>query len=298
MYDHLRIRSAWKQLLVLVLVFSPQMLLLLMGLLAGNELDAAKTAEKMPVNMQKWLQASSSFLFFLLPAFLFAVFVFRGRYFYFLGLKKANKQNMYVLAACCVLFTFPLVFWLGEINRMLPLPEWMTKMEESTGKQMEEFLKVRHWYDVPINVIIIALLPAFCEELFFRGALQRVIIYITRSPWVGILIASFLFSALHLQFAGFLPRMFLGIVLGILYWYSGSLWTCVLAHFIFNAAQVLWVSYAPEYINANPSLPLFAAIVSAVSVGAILYFYRKQSTVTWSKVYEITELNPHNQFIA
>lgn len=298
MYDHLRIRSPWKQLLVIVLVFMPQMLLLFAGLLVGNESDAAKSVESTSVNTLKWFQATSSFLFFLLPAFLFAVFVFRGRYFYFLGFKKAERQNMYILAVCCVLFTFPLVFWLGELNRLLPLPEWMTRMEQNTGKQMEEFLKVRNWYDVPVNVLIIALLPAFCEEIFFRGALQRVLIYVTRSPWAGILIAAFLFSALHLQFAGFFPRMFLGVVLGILYWYSGSLWTCVLGHFIFNATQVLWVSYAPEYINTNPSLPLVAVIMSIITVVAIIFFYRKQSTVSWAKVYEVDELNPHNQFIA
>lgn len=298
MYDHLRIHLSWKQLLVTLLVFSPQLILLLMGVASGNDAASQKTLESMPISMQKWLQASSSLLFFLLPAFLAAVFIFRGRYFYFLGFKKANKQNMYLLAACCVLFTFPLVFWLGELNKLIPLPEWMTQMEQSTGKQMEEFLKLRNWYDVPVNIFVIALLPAICEELFFRGALQRALIYVTKSPWAGILIASFLFSALHLQFAGFFPRMFLGLILGILYWYSGSLWTSVLGHFIFNAAQVLWVSYAPEYINTAPSLPMFAAVVSAIAVAAILYFYRRQSTITWSKVYEPDQLNPHNQFIA
>ena len=298
MYDHLRIHSPWKQLLVAALVFFPQTILLLMGMADAGNTDSQKTIEQIPINVQKWLQASSSLLFFLLPAFLFAVFVFRGRYFYFLGFKKANKQNMYVLALCCVLFTFPLVFWLGEINRNIPMPDWMTKMELSTGKQMEDFLKVRNWYDVPVNIFIIALLPAICEELFFRGALQRALIYVTKSPWAGIIIASILFSALHLQFAGFLPRMFLGIVLGIIYWYSGSLWTCIIGHFIFNAAQVLWVSYAPEYINTPPSLPLLVSIVSAIAVGTILYFYRQQSTITWSKVYEPDALNPHNQFLA
>jgi len=252
----------------------------------------------MSVNTLKWYQASSSILFFLLPAFLYVVFVFRGSYFYFLGFKKADKQNMYVLAVCAVLFTFPFVFWLGELNRMIPLPEWMTRMEESTAKQMEDFLKIRNWYDVYVNVIVIALLPAICEELFFRGALQRVVIHLTRNPLVGIIISAILFSALHLQFAGFLPRMFLGIVLGILYWYSGSLWTCILAHFVFNGTQVLMVSYAPKYINVSPSPALFAAVVSIIAVTGVLYYYCRQSSVSWKKVYQIEELNEHNQFLA
>ncbi len=298
MYGHLRISSPWKQLLVLFLVFSPQLLLLIIGIFIGNEVETSKVVEDMSVDTLKWYQASSSLLFFLLPAFLFVVFVFRGRYFYFLGFKKADKQNMYVLAVCAVMFTFPFVFWLGELNRMIPLPEWMTRMEESTARQMEDFLKVRNWYDVYVNVIVIALLPAICEELFFRGALQRVTIHLTKNPLVGIIVAAFLFSALHLQFAGFLPRMFLGIVLGILYWYSGSLWTCILAHFVFNGTQVLLVSYAPQYINVNPSPALFAAVVSIIAVAGVLYYYCRQSAVSWKKVYQIDELNEHNQFLA
>src|SRR6185436_7730932 len=124
MYGHLRISSPWKQLLVLFLVFSPQLLLLIFGIFIGNEVETSKTVENMSVDTLKWFQASSSLLFFLLPAFLYVVFVFRGRYFYFLGFKKADKQNMYVLAVCAVMFTFPFVFWLGELNRMIPLPEW------------------------------------------------------------------------------------------------------------------------------------------------------------------------------
>ena len=298
MYGHLRISSPWKQLLVLFLVFSPQLLLLSYGIFIGNEVETSKVVEDMSVDTLKWYQASSSILFFLLPAFLYVVFVFRGSYFYFLGFKKADKQNMYVLAVCAVMFTFPFVFWLGELNRMIPLPEWMTRMEESTAKQMEDFLKVRNWYDVYVNVIVIALLPAICEELFFRGALQRVMIHLTKNPLMGIIISAFLFSALHLQFAGFLPRMFLGIVLGILYWYSGSLWTCILAHFVFNGTQVLMVSYAPQYINVNPSPALFAAVVSIIAVSGVLYYYCRQSSVSWKKVYEIDELNEHNQFLA
>jgi membrane protease YdiL (CAAX protease family) len=298
MYDHLRITSPWKQLLVLFLVFSPQLLLLIFGIFIGNEVETSETVQNMSVDTLKWYQASSSLLFFLLPAFLYVVFVFRGSYFYFLGFKKADKQNMYVLAICAVMFTFPFVFWLGEMNRMIPLPEWMTRMEESTAKQMEDFLKVRNWYDVYVNVIVIALLPAICEELFFRGALQRVLIHLTKNPIIGIILSALLFSALHLQFAGFLPRMFLGIVLGILYWYSGSLWTCILAHFVFNGTQVLMVTYAPKYINENPSPALFAAVVSLIAVTGVLYYYCRQSSVRWKKVYETYELNEHNQFLA
>ncbi len=250
------------------------------------------------VQSLKWAQALSSLAFFFMPAFLFAAFTFRAKYFYFLGFRKPEKLNMYILAIACILLAFPFVFWLGQLNQLIPLPESLTKMEKDTGKQLETLLKASSPVDVIVNVIIIALLPAICEEMFFRGALQRVLIYVTRSPWAGIILTAILFSTLHFQFLGFLPRMFLGFVLGALYWYSGSIWTSILAHFVNNAVQVIAVAYAPKYINENPQMPVLTAIISGVAVWAILWYYRRQSTVTYSKVYRTDDLTPTNQFIA
>jgi hypothetical protein len=157
---------------------------------------------------------------------------------------------------------------------------------------------VNHSYDIFINVFLIALLPAICEELYFRGALQRIIIHITKNPSVGIIITGILFSALHFQFEGFLPRMLLGIILGFFYWYSGSIWTSIAGHFFHNAFQVLVVSYIPRFTIKTPETPMLAAMASAIAVWAILWFYQRQSTITWSKVYRPNDLTPTNQFLA
>ncbi|HTE08850.1 MAG TPA: CPBP family intramembrane glutamic endopeptidase, partial [Flavitalea sp.] len=165
-------------------------------------------------------------------------------------------------------------------------------------KQMQAFLKVSGTMDILVNLFLVALLPAICEEVCFRGALQRILIHISRSPWIGIIVTSIIFSALHLQFQGFLPRMFLGILLGALYWYSGSLWTSILAHFINNAVQVVAVSYAPDIATKDPSIPFIAALISALAVLAVIWLFKSFSTVTYEKVYEPDDLNKVNQFIA
>jgi uncharacterized protein len=297
MNGHLRIKSPWSQLGVFLLVFLPQLLLLLISVFSADKVNIDMTKPGV-VTQLKWLQAISSLTFFLLPAFLYAVFTFRGNYWHFLGMKKAEKENMYILAVACIVLAMPFVFWLGVLNQAVQLPAELKKMEEETAKQMMAFLKVNGPLDVVINVFVIALLPAICEELCFRGALQRILIQLTRNPWVGIIITAILFSALHLQFMGFLPRMFLGIVLGALYWYSGSLWTSILAHFVNNAVQVIAVSYAPKYIDKNPEFPVVLALASGLIVWAILWYYQRQSTITYSKVYRTDELTPHNQFLA
>jgi hypothetical protein len=250
------------------------------------------------INTIKMAQAISSVLWFMPPALLYALFVFTGNYGYFLGFKKAEKANMYILAILGILLAMPFVFWLGKLNESIPLPESLTKMEEESGRLLAAILKVRNKFDIVVNVVIIALLPAIAEEMCFRSGLQRILIQLTRNPWVGIVLTAVLFSALHMQFLGFLPRMFLGIVLGAFYWFSGSIYTSMIAHFVNNAVQVLFASYAPEYIDKNPETPLLAGIASGIVVWAILWFFQKQSTITYSKVYNPDELTPTNQFMA
>ncbi len=306
MTGHLRVTSPWSQLGIFLGLFGGAYII--SSVLAGafilakgipiQDIDAIDWTRPGMVSTMKWIQGISSVMIFLLPAVLYAWITFSKRSLYFLGLKKAEKSGMYGLAMLVILLAFPFVLWLGVLNQDIPLPDWMTAIERDTAKQMEALLKVNNPMDIVVNVIIVALLPAICEELCFRGALQRILIQCTKSPWAGIILASVLFSALHLQFQGFLPRMFLGIVLGMLYWYSGSLWTSIVAHFVYNGVQVIVVSFAPEYVTENPTIPVFAGLISGVVVFIILWLYAKLSTVTYSKVYETDRLSASNQYLS
>lgn len=302
MERHLRIQSYWSQLAIFVMLFGVFFLVfgfIQYGLYTAYDIGLKPDLKNPRVlTVVKWAQGASSVMVFLLPAFAAILLSYKGRYAYFMGFKKADKANMYVLSALVVLLSLPFVFWLGQINQQIPLPSWMKQLEQDAAQQMSAFLKVNSSFDIIINLIIIALLPAIGEELCFRAVLQRIIIGITKNAWAGIIITGFLFSALHLQFEGFIPRMFLGILLGALYWFSGSLWTSILAHFVFNGIQVLVVSYAPVYASQSPSPNFLLSIVSGLAVFAILYFYTRQSTINYEKVYETEALNQHNQFIA
>ena len=98
---------------------------------------------------------------------------------------------------------------------MIPLPKWMGDIEKEATKQMQQFLKADHIGDVMINVFIIALLPAICEEVCFRGALQRIMIHITKNAWTGIILTSVCF--LHCIFSSrdFYPACSWGLCLGL-----------------------------------------------------------------------------------
>jgi uncharacterized protein len=308
MVEHLRVKSPWSQLGIFLGLLGAGFIVgyLIMGIIAfslGLQ-DATTAVGKLDwtkpevISAMKIIQALSSILIFFLPAFIFAILVYAGKPTSFLGLKPAQQKAMYILAIVIIIVAFPFVFWLGEMNQLIPLPTWMGDLEQEATKQMQQFLKARHIGDVILNVLIIALLPAICEEVCFRGALQRIMIHITKNAWTGIIVTSILFSALHLQFQGFLPRMFLGMILGAIYWYSGSLWPSILAHFVNNAIQVIVVSYAPQYIEKNPPIPILLAAFSGLLIWGLLYVLKSTSRVSYQKIYEPEDLNRNNQFLA
>lgn len=303
MRGYLQIRSPWSQLgiffglLGAAFVVTSILMHLVLSSYGVNMIDI-DYSDARTLRIMKVVQAVSSLTIFLLPALIFAKVTFSGSAWKFLGLRSPQKAVMLGIAVVVILVGFPFVFLLGEWNQQIPFPDWIKGMEEDAASAMEAFLKAENNFDILVNVFIIAFLPAICEEICFRGALQRVLIHIFRSPWAGIIAAAILFSALHLQFQGFFPRLFLGIVLGALYWYSGSLWPSILAHFVNNAVQVVAVSFAPQYISENPGLPVYTGITSGLLVFVLLWYYQRISASTYTKVYEDSEINRRDEFMA
>lgn len=250
------------------------------------------------LSAMKLMQAISTITIFFVPALVFALITFQFNQLFFLGAHKPEKNIFYFLGIVIMFASFPFVSWLGDLNQHVPLAKWMVDLENEASKQMEAFLKSNSITDVLINLLIVAALPAICEEFCFRGVLQRIMIHLFRNPWAGIIVTAMLFSAFHMQFEGFLPRMFLGIVLGALFWYSGSLWVNILAHFFYNGAQVIAVMYYPKMVNENPSLPWLLVVASGIIVFALLWLIRKKSDITFARIYEFEGLNERNQFIA
>jgi hypothetical protein len=118
----------------------------------------------------------------------------------------------------------------------------MKAAEERAAEVTKAFLVMNGIGDLIINLIIIAIIPAIGEELLFRGVLQRQINIWSKNGHLAVWIAAFVFSAIHLQFYGFLPRLILGALFGYFYLWSNNLWVPIIAHFINNASAVM-ISY-------------------------------------------------------
>jgi membrane protease YdiL (CAAX protease family) len=243
------------------------------------------------IGFEKFEQMLASIGIFALPSCLFAFMTTYGSAARFLGFKRAQISAFYVIGVLLLLLSFPFEGWLGQLNKHIPLAQWMVTAEKEAAGKMGDFLRANSVLDVVINIIVIAAIPAVCEEICFRGALQRVLIQCFNNPWAGIVFTGAFFSAFHLQFQGFLPRMFMGILLGAAYWYSGSLWVSILAHFFTNAAQVIAVSYYPKMIDEDPYVPVFWALLSLAVVMGLLSILKRRSRTSYAEVYANNDKN-------
>jgi membrane protease YdiL (CAAX protease family) len=126
------------------------------------------------------------------------------------------------------------------------MEDWMKGTEDEAAKLTDAFMKMPAFGGFIFNMVMIAVLPAIGEEFMFRGLLQRLLKEWLGNIHVAIFASAFLFSAMHMQFFGFFPRMFLGVMFGYLFYWSGSLWVPISAHFINNGSAVIF-SYLGQH---------------------------------------------------
>ena len=229
---------------------------------------------------------------FLIPTFLCA-WLFSTNSKKYLGLQMPSNLGYFLVGVGVMLLAIPAVNFLGEINRQVQFPagiaNWMKEQEAEAAKTIKALLSKHTIKDLLLNIITVAGLAAVGEELLFRGIAQRLLIKMFKNPWAGIIVAAFLFSAMHIQFYGFVPRFVLGILLGVIYWYSGSLWTAILAHFMYDAVLIIVVYFNPESLKDENTLNLSnIALVAVVSLGivvSLVLWMKRRSTTNYLEVY-------------
>jgi membrane protease YdiL (CAAX protease family) len=206
------------------------------------------------------------------------------------GIKPASI-SLIAFAILTVILFIPLVSALHEWNQSLQLPQFFAALEsylkelESQAETLTKaFLTTDSWGGLLYTLLIIAVIPALGEELLFRGALQTELQRWFRNGHLAVWLAAAIFSFIHFQFYGFLPRMVMGAVLGYLYLYSNNLWLPIAGHFANNAFGVLW--FQLEQSGAVPSEKensiadswsgLALALLLAFASLALLVYIKKQ----------------------
>lgn len=220
--------------------------------LAGYNINVFQNLES--ENLTKYievlqiLQIVQSVGLFVIPPILFAMMV--SEYpLRFLSLRQKPYWTGIFLSVSVLFFSIPFINFAGKLNSQLVLPPFMDgitnwmKDKENLAESISAAFINRPMSKLPVNLLMIALIPAIGEELLFRGVLQPEAIRITKNVHCGIWLTSVLFGALHLQFYTFLPRVILGSLFGYLLQYSRSLWYPIAAHFLNNTMAVLFAFF-------------------------------------------------------
>lgn len=258
----------------------------------------AAVSDYRDVSALKILLVTQQLGLFLVPAILLAV-VEGKKLPRFYGL-QAPKINLLLLVAILSICWMPLMGFANEWNQKMVFPEflkgmerWMREMEDNMAKTTEAILKMKTINGLLVNLFVIAIVPAICEEFLFRGAVQRTIFRIKSNPHIAIWLSAIIFSTIHFQFYGFLPRLLLGAAFGYVYFWTGSIWYAVFAHFLNNAYAVFVAYYLQannqSYTNAEDMpMPWYGYLISAILTLALFKFL-KESTNKTKEVKENTE---------
>ena len=166
-----------------------------------------------------------------------------------LKLSSFGKGKNYLYGIIALVALLPIVGVVNEWNQAISLPDflapleaWMREAENAATELQERFLSGTSLLDLFVNIVVMAIAPAFCEELLFRGVIQNQLEKWFKNAHIAVWVAAIIFSAIHFQFYGFFPRMILGAALGYLLVYGKSLWLPIVAHALnnFMAVVVAW----------------------------------------------------------
>jgi len=238
----------------------------------------------------KYFQIVNQIGVFIAPAILFVILTdddFRG----YLKFRGGIKRFSIVFGTILLIVSLPFISWLVEMNNAIHLPEslagletWMRNAEDNAHKLTDAFLSTTNWGGFLVNLLMIAVLAAIGEELIFRGILVRLFREWTHNIHLAVIIPALIFSALHLQFYGFFGRFMLGILLGYLFVWSGSLWVPIFVHFLNNAMAVVisfldqrgWVDTDLETFGSSQNTTvIISSFILMLFIMGIIYLHEK-----------------------
>jgi membrane protease YdiL (CAAX protease family) len=233
----------------------------------------------------RWSQTLSAVMTFIIPALVYA-YLSDPKPFQYLGLKRDVSPFLIFLVIVLLVAAQPFALYMGQLNQQVnfgPMQNELKRMEEITENAMNHFVQMKSPSDLFINFLIIGILPAIGEEIFFRGSLQNILERWTRVPWVAIVLSSLFFAFLHLTAFKFLGILILGAVLGTLFYVTRNLWYNVLFHFLNNSVALLATYYATrndmmkKLASDDYKISAVAALISlAVTIGIFLLIRKRR----------------------
>ncbi|MGN0003979.1 MAG: lysostaphin resistance A-like protein [Sphingobacterium composti] len=195
----------------------------------------------------------------------------------------------YVLAVGILVGFSPMMELIAEWNAKMTLPEslkgvenWMRTQEDASNDLIKKVVMVDHIGLLFVNLIVLAIFPAVAEEYYFRGSLMHIFNRIFKNIHITIWVTAIIFSAIHVQFFGFFPRMILGAFFGYMLIWTNNIWVPILAHFVNNAIVTVLAFYYTtlgktfEELQTYDSYSIFVYLGSfMLTVVIAVLFYKK-----------------------
>ncbi|MEY2923923.1 MAG: hypothetical protein RLZZ337_463 [Bacteroidota bacterium] len=214
----------------------------------------------------------------------------------YLLLHRPNLNLFLLLSLAFVFFGLPLMAPLLELNKLVDLSQWpalndwLNAQDTANNKAYEAMIGERNTLSFLTSVLFMAFLPALAEELFFRGFLLNVCNGLFKSMHVAIIVTSLIFSAIHLQVLKFLPMFFLAATFAYAVYWTGSIWTSIIAHFINNLLAVVQLYFITDgdytkAVNESVNLPIAVTVILTLLVAAIFYYNQTYSKNKVSNFY-------------
>ena len=209
-----------------------------------------------------------------------------------LAIDKFPSGKFILLSIAVLIVSIPLMNSIIDWNQNITLPDsfsqfndYMQQLEKGAEKAVSDITGGNTVGTLIMSILIVGIFTGLGEEIFFRGGLMRLFSCIKgMSPHVAIWLTAFLFSALHMQFLGFVPRMLLGVFFGYLTFWSGSLWLPIMIHALNNSILVTtdWINNrGGSQIDVNSiglgENALILNIASIILTVIVFYALYKQS---------------------
>ncbi|MCC8144871.1 MAG: CPBP family intramembrane metalloprotease [Bacteroidales bacterium] len=182
---------------------------------------------------------------FIFPAIICA-WLFSNDYRSYLYANTPITIPVIILTIFSIIILIPFITWTQDLNQKMVFPEWlrgleewMLTQEEVNNQLIEKMLYAETIWVLIFNIIIVCVLTGIGEEFIFRGILQNIFGKVIKNPHLVIWTVAIIFSAIHLQFYGFIPRLLLGAYFGYLLFYTKNIWIPALAHFTNNLISVI-----------------------------------------------------------
>lgn len=268
--------------IIFILAVLPILLIFSGFLLSAGQIET-NNESKLTIVQMSYIQIVYSFIVLIIPAFVLSR-LYKYNSIQFLGFRKKLNIKLLLLSICLFLFSNFFLNYFIDFAQLIPLPEKLAtifeRLHESATNTQNSFLNYSNLPEFFLVFIVMAILPAIAEEIYFRGLIEGVLIDLKLSLFHAVLISSLLFSLVHGQFYYFFAQMFMGAILGYVYYRTRNIWYGIIMHFINNGLIVI-VSYTNSKtltnidVDGNP--PIYLSLIGLVLFGVVLYLFHQQT---------------------